>query len=235
MAERSALKPHHSLIHEAHRQIISLHGSQVLTSSNKGMETLLLLQAVVARHNNQQKDESVINCLWDSGPTFSFITLATAKRLVLKGTKIQLTVTKVGGVFEEILSHKYELSLVIQSGSIRSIIVLGLERISTHIQTVKIDVAALFKTPGINDIRRATEGGVDCLLGMDVAGYHPIRVDAIVHLLLLKNEFGLVVGGSHPTIVEKTVKIVHLLLLKNEFGVVVGDSHPTILLTFICL
>ena len=82
-------------------------------------------------------------------------------------------------------------------------------------------VAALFKMPVINDIRRPTEGEVDCLLGMDVAGYHPIRVDAIGHLLFLKNEFGLVVGGPHPTILEKTAKIVrhayvHLSLTQFE-------------------
>ena len=32
-------------------------------------------------------------------------------------------------------------------------------------------------------------GDVDILLGLDVAGLHPVRISAIDHLLLLKNEF----------------------------------------------
>ena len=55
-----------------------------------------------------------------------------------------------------------------------------------------------------NDISRPMYSDVDILLGLDVAGLHPVRISAIDHLLLLKNEFGLVIGGSHPLVQEYT-------------------------------
>ena len=45
-------------------------------------------------------------------------------------------------------------------------------------------------------------------MGMDVAGFHPIRIKAVHHLILLKNQFGLAIGGSHPDIQENTIKLV---------------------------
>ena len=51
-------------------------------------------------------------------------------------------------------------------------------------------------------------GDVDILLGLDVAGLHPVRISPIDHLLLPKNEFGLVIGGSHPLVQEYTQRVV---------------------------
>ena len=45
-------------------------------------------------------------------------------------------------------------------------------------------------------------------MGMDIAGFHPIRIKAVKHLILLKNRFGLVIGGSRPKIQENTIKVV---------------------------
>ena len=55
---------------------------------------------------------------------------------------------------------------------------------------------------------RPTSGQVDFLLGMDVAGYHPIRCKAVGHLILYKSQFGPLLGGSHQSIQEKTKKLV---------------------------
>ena len=129
-----------------------------------------------------------------------------AKKLKLKGRKIHLNVTKIGGVTEEQLSSRYDLSLIDENGKMVTVNVVGLERISTNIRTVKIDQAEAQLTT--EKLRRPTEGEVDCLLGMDVAGFHPTRIKAVGHLILLKNEFGLVIGGYHPKIEERTVKVV---------------------------
>ena len=144
-----------------------------------------------------------------------------AKKLNLKGTNIDLKVTKIGGVTEEVISSKYQLTLIDEEGRPLTVTVLGLEKISTHIQTVKIEeVVAQFKNILPDDVKRPTHGEVDCLMGMDVAAFHPIRIDAVSHLLLLRNQFGLVVGGSHPKIQENTVKVVqhaHVNLSMTSF------------------
>ena len=179
--------PHHSLIHEAVERGMTLHGTQSGTTMSKWTIPLLLLQKITAKHNSQNVKKYVINCLWDSGSTLSFITFAMAKTLNLKGSKIHLNITKIGGVTEEIISNKYRLMLVNEQGKILPVTVLGLERISTQIQIVRLDeMVAQFKHLNLDDVRRPTRGEVDCLMGMDVAGFHPIRVDAVDHLILLK-------------------------------------------------
>ena len=49
---------------------------------------------------------------------------------------------------------------------------------------------------------------VDVLIGMQYAAFHPVRIKANGHLLLLENRFGYVIAGSHPEIKETTKIIV---------------------------
>ena len=41
-----------------------------------------------------------------------------AKRLNLQGSKIHLKVTKIGAVTEDVISHKYKLTLVDKGGKV---------------------------------------------------------------------------------------------------------------------
>ena len=50
-------------------------------------------------------------------------------------------------------------------------------------------------------------GQVDLLIGFEYAGYHPIRLQAVDHLLVLENRFGRCLGGTHPAITERTRRI----------------------------
>ena len=69
--------------------------------------------------------------------------------------------------------------------------VLRIERISSDIKAMNIDgVRTLFKSPKAQDVDRPKEGEIDCLLGYEYAAFHPVRIQAIGHLLLLHNRFG---------------------------------------------
>ena len=96
------------------------------------------------------------------------------------------------------------------SPPIKHITVLGLEKISSDIQAVNLGrVIPLFQNVTIKDVGRPSYGEIDCLMGMDISGYHPVRIKAVDHFILLKNQFGLVIGGSHPQIKENAVKLIY--------------------------
>ena len=94
--------------------------------------------------------------------------------------------------------------------------VLGIEKISTDINEINFQVISkLFKTK-LNLARHRSGKEIDVLIGMQYAGYHPVRLEANGHLLLLQNQFGQVVPGSHPQLIEKTQKLVkHVTILHS--------------------
>ena len=47
-------------------------------------------------------------------------------------------------------------------------------------------------------------GTVDVLIGYEYASYHPQNEQSSGHLVLLRNRFGRCIGGTHPTIREKS-------------------------------
>ena len=51
------------------------------------------------------------------------------------------------------------------------------------------------------------EGQVDCLIDYEYVAFHPVRKHVTGHLLLLENGLGLLVGGTHPTLVEEIKKV----------------------------
>ncbi len=127
------------------------------------------------------------NVLWDSGASLCFITNSKAKAEHLKGTKKELTVIKVGGNNEKILSNRYTLSLIDKRGQEVQFEVYGIDKITFEIQNVNIDgVIKLFKNIPREDILRPS-GTIDVLIGYEYAAYHPQNDQSSGHHLLLKN------------------------------------------------
>ena len=122
----------------------------------------------------------------------------------LKGKGVKLSIVTVGGKVSEIESTQYTLYLVDRKGQKLQIEALGMDKISSSINPV--DVAKIAEMFNIHhsEINRPTSGEIDLLIGMQYAAYHPVRMQAIGHLLLLQNRFGTTIGGSHPSINEAT-------------------------------
>ena len=57
---------------------------------------------------------------------------------------------------------------------------------------------------GVNkaEVDRPT-GGIDVLIGYEYAGFHSVRLRPSDHLLLLGNQFGRCLGGSHQRLNER--------------------------------
>ena len=115
---------------------------------------------------------------------------------------MELSIVKVGGKVEKIVSQKYLLDLIDSQGKVVQFEVYGIDRM-TDIESVNTgDVIHLFENIVPVEIRRPA-GAVDVLIGYGYAGYHPEPEQRSGHLLLLKNRFGRCLGGTH-TLLQQT-------------------------------
>ena len=194
---KECTKWHHKTLHQDEKRPEDASGSASLCNNSIIDSCLLQLQKIPTKRG-------WANVLWDSGASLCFITNSKAKAERLKGTKIELTVIKVGGDNEKISSNRYTLSLIDKRGQEVQFEVYGIDKITSEIQSVNIDgVIKLFKNIPREDILRPS-GAVDVLIGYEYAAYHPQNEQSSGHLLLLKNRFGRCIGGTHPSIKETT-------------------------------
>ena len=95
------------------------------------------------------------------------------------------------------------------NGNMKFIIAYGIDVITKEIS--EIDYGNLSEhCPGSdlnNTIRPRVK--VDLLIGYGYASWHPTKVKNWGHLMLLGNQFGRCIGGSHPRITE--VSVVNLI------------------------
>ena len=159
-------KWHHKTLHQDEKRPEDASGSASLCNNSIIDSCLLQLQKIPTKRG-------WANVLWDSGASLCFITNSKAKAERLKGTKIELTVIKVGGDNEKISSNRYTLSLIDKRGQEVQFEVYGIDKITSEIQSVNIDgVFKLFKNIPREDILRPS-GAVDVLIGYEYAAYHP--------------------------------------------------------------
>ena len=136
--------------------------------------------------------------LFDTGATISLITFKAAKKLGLpKGARKKLTVVKVGGVTDEIISVTYSLPLLDKNNKITYVQVYGIEKISSNIGKADIgSVLKLFPEVKSEDILVPGEE-INVLLGMNYASMHPQRERSIGNMSVYSNQFGKCFAGSH--------------------------------------
>ena len=162
------------------------------------------------------------NVMWDNAASLCFITNSKAKAERLCGTTgVELSIVKVGGTCERMVSQKYLLPLIDLEGQLVHFEVYGIDKITTDIESVNIDdVVNLFKDVAPNEIKRPS-GTVDVLIGYAHAGYHPEPEQKADHLELLKNRFGRCLGGTHADIkgtghVARDARVHHVSRVKVE-------------------
>ena len=132
--------------------------------------------------------------MWDNAASLCFITNTKAKQEKLKGSKVELSVIKVGAQSEK--TFKYKVPLIDKQGHVIEFEAYGIERITSNIESVKIDdIVHLFKNVTKEDIKRPSRP-VDILIGYEYAAYHLARKQNIGHLVLLRNRVGRCNGGT---------------------------------------
>ena len=157
--------------------------------------------------------------MWDGGSTLSFITFRKAKELQLRGKPVTLRMVVVGAETKIIESEIYKIRLIDNKGNLIEIEVLGIDRISTPVNAIDLScIKGLFQVKA-EDYKRPDGKEIDILIGMQYAGYHPVRIEAAGHLLLLRNCFGYVIAGHHSQLKEGTKVFVKHATVLNATGI----------------
>ena len=192
-------------------------------NKDKHPDTILQLQRLTVE-NARNGSESSANTLWDAGSTLCFITFDMARKLKLQGELIKLDIVTVGGESKEVDSQRFKVSIKDVRGESVAIEVLGIEQISTEIEGIEIkNVLNKFSNSKAELIDRPVDGHIDMLIGFQYAAYHPEGLEAVNHLLLMQNRFGVLLAGSHPDLSEKTktvvkhAKVLHVYAKEEEF------------------
>ena len=213
-------KWHHETLHEADASGVVFHSSTVKEEHSNNACLLQLMKVEC-----DTKSESAVNVLWDGGSTVSLITFSKAKELGLKGEKVKLSIVKVGGNREEISSYLYELPLRNQNGERVVLQVYGIDKVSTNLRPIDLSaVVQLFEGVTEEELKRP-EGEVDVLVGFEYAGYHPVRQQSVNNLLILRNQFGMCMGGAHKLLKERTRKIVQTVIIHHLQRATVEDFY----------
>ena len=111
--------------------------------------------------------------MWENGASLSFSTNSKAKDENLRGNKVELSIVKVGGKVEKIVSQKYPLDLTDSQGKVVQFEVYGIDRITTDIESVNTGDVIHLSENIVPDEIRWPAGAVDVLIGYGYAGYHP--------------------------------------------------------------
>ena len=142
--------------------------------------------------------------MWDGGSTLSFITTRKANQLKLKGRRINLSMTTVGGQTTKLESYEYSVMMHDLDDNRVEVRAIGIDKISSSINRVsKQDISKVFQIDE-STINRPAEGEVDMLVGLQYAAFHPVPIQTEGHLILYHNRFGKTIGGTHPGICENT-------------------------------
>ena len=122
----------------------------------------------------------------------------------LKGKRIHLSMTTVGGLTTRLESYEYAVILHDPEGKHVKVLAIGIDRISSRINGVnKQEISQIFQVDE-STINRPVEGEVDMLIGLQYAAFHPVPVQTEGHLILYRNRFGNTIGGNYPGIQENT-------------------------------
>ena len=157
--------------------------------------------------NNQEKNNVLLalgkvyckgvmmNVLYDSGATLSFISKDAAKQLRLRGFDISLSITKVGNTTEVKQSKEYLIPLKNKYGNTWEVLVGEIDEITSAAEKVNQKVLnSIFPQISEEELSRPM-GQIDLLIGTDCNDLLPEVIDQVGQLKLLKSPLGYCVRG----------------------------------------
>ena len=70
-------------------------------------------------------------------------------------------------------------------------------------------------------------GEIDVLVGYEYARFHPAREQSVGHLIILNNQFGKCMSGTHQMLKERTIKLVQHIVIHHIKRVKLEDFYFT--------
>ena len=139
------------------------------------------------------------NLLLDSGAQVSLIKLSVAEELGLKGKNVTITIVKVGGEEEELITKLFRgrIRSLVSRNAIHTVTAVGIPCIGSDITEIKLNhVAGIFGL-GEEEIRRGN-GPVDLLVGIDHPKLHTGETREAANLIARQCPLGWVIFGATP-------------------------------------
>ena len=139
------------------------------------------------------------NLLLDSGAQVSLIKLSVADELGLTEKEVTITIAKVGGEEEELMTKLFRVRIrsLVSRNVIHTVTAVGIPCISSDITEIKLShVAGIFGL-GEEKIRRRN-GPIDLLVGIDHPKLHTGETREAANLIARQFPLGLVIFGATP-------------------------------------
>ena len=138
------------------------------------------------------------NALWDTGSSLSLITKKLAESLKLRGKTVFISFDTVGGQ-QSFESIEYTIAVIDCSGKLIEIVVEQVEKISSQLNDIDQSIVDALFPEFRGSIQYPLKGDIQLLIGMRYAAFQPVRVKANEHLLVMENQFGMLVAGWHES------------------------------------
>ena len=146
---------HHQSLHEVNQ--LSTTPANEASASGPANVCNMDVDACLLQVQNIKTRKGSVNVMLDNAASLCFITNAKAKEEKLKGTKVDLSIIKIGAQDERINTNKYILPLVDTRGQIVLIEAYGIDKITSDIKKVNTDnVAHLFKGVSKDELQPST-------------------------------------------------------------------------------
>ena len=172
-----------------------------IAGSKQAILPVILVE--ILRSENVKKQG---NLLLDSGAQVSLIKLSVADELGLKGKKVTITIAKVGGEEEELITKLFRVRIrsLVSRNVIHTVTAMGILCKSSDITEIKLNhIAGIFGL-GEEEIRRRNSP-VDLLIGIDHPKLHRGETREAANLIARQSPFGWVIFGATPGKHEQVV------------------------------
>ena len=191
---------HHKLLH-------SESGNALSVTAGQGVA---LLPTSVAVLKGEGHLETEINVLFDSGAQVSMIRNSVGEAMGLTGRKLQIYLTKVGGVEEEYNTWLYKVTLCTQNKTpVQTIQAIGILHISNEVSEIKVDdIAVKFNIP-VNEIK-CRAGPLDVLIGINYPKVHVGKTVVKDGLVARKSPLGWAIFGLNSNKSDESKQVLHI-------------------------
>lgn len=191
---------HHPMLHKP--KSVSVGAASETNSSG------VILPVVTANICGQNGLQKQANILLDSGAQISLIRNDIATLLGLKGRDTCVTITKVGGEDESMMTKVFKVP-VTGDGKTYSIKAIGIEKINEDVTA--IEMKRITKILGLESEKiRRRKGCIDLLIGIDHAQLHTGPTKQSGQLVARNTPLGWVVFGGSPTSTEEVNQVYHV-------------------------
>ena len=184
---------HHSSLHD-------MFGNLRQTASPRAVSNLASREGLLLMIGSVYCKGEHLTTLYDSGSNISLIRSDCAKRLGLHRRKVTLDITKVGNQKETVNSHMYDVPLVDLDGNTWCISACGIDEVTSPVEEVNYQTLIQHFPRLVDSHFWRPHGTIDLLIGIDHCGLLPQVIESTENLRLMKNSFGYVLRGSHPSL-----------------------------------